>query len=58
MADLDAEAHEVFQKNYPGGQECNYHCRFYQNMIYIMVDYGGIENDGQFEGDVYKRQPL
>ena len=54
MADLDAEAHEVFRKNYLGGQECNYHCRFYQDMIYIMVDYGGVGNDGQFEGELYQ----
>ena len=54
MVDLNAEAHEVFRKNYPGEQGCNYHCRFYQDMIYIMVDYGGVGNDGQFEGELYR----
>ena len=54
MTDLDAEAYEVFRKDYPGDQECNYCCRFYGDRVYIMVDYGGVGNEGQYEGELYQ----
>ena len=54
MSNLEDAAEEVFRGYYPGEQDCHYRCRFEGNALYLMIDYGSLENDGQTNGELYR----
>ena len=54
MTDPQSEPNLLYTGTYDNNQEFSYQCRFSGDQIYFIVSYGGIGNDGVYEGELYQ----